>query len=117
MIPPPVLRPCTNVSVCCRKEPLPAQFPWGGRIFLFEQTSIKTPAYPAALSWSWSFFAPSSCAINSAEIVCGIGTVRSCLALSMKREDSGVEIEILQPQFQAFEETKAAAIQQLDPKS
>ena len=37
-------------------------------------------------------------------------------ALSMNSKDSGVEIEILHPQFHALEESKPAAIQQFDRK-
>lgn len=38
------------------------------------------------------------------------------MTLSMDRKDSGVEIEILHPQFHAFEKTKPAAVQQFDRK-
>jgi hypothetical protein len=99
----------------CRKELLPDQFPWGGRIFLFEQTIHEYARVPCCTVLVMELHHPLKLRLQFRQnrLRDGNGPVLLPLAV-VESEDAGVEIEIMQPQLQAFEQAETAAIQQLD---
>src|SRR5712692_9864654 len=98
-----------------RKEPLPDQFPWGGRIFLFEQTIQEYARVPCRNVLVMEFHHPLKLRLQCRQnrLWDGNGPVLLPLAV-VDGEDSGVEIEMMQAQLQTFEQAETAAIQQLD---
>src|SRR5262245_24678474 len=86
-----------------RKEPLPAQFPWGGRIFLFEQPLHKYAHVPYCKVLVMELHHPLKLRLQFRQnrLWDGNGPVLLPLAV-VKSEDAGVEIEVMQPQLQTF---------------
>jgi hypothetical protein len=98
-----------------RKEPLPDQFPWGGRIFLFEQTIQEYARVPCCTVLVMEFHHPLKLSLQFRQnrLRDGNGPVLLPLAV-VDGEDSGVEIAMMQPQLQPFEQAATAALQPLD---
>lgn len=96
------------------KKPLPDEILGRAGIFLFEGMVEKHPGIPCGKVLIMQIAHHFELIFQIRHEGLGNGHGPVLVTLAMHRENTVLEVEMLNPQFDAFEKTKAAAIQQLD---